>query len=342
MPHDEPQRYQQCFEASATYSPSERASAVIAYASGALQPESGDPQDESSSCESSLDPSLGPSHTKHMPRSPGADQGAANTSTLAAESESSAAEGQVPDKRSATIDLDAHSHSSRVQPGLEQGDYESRIGALSSVMPHLRKVRMPARVHNRAEFSIFDYTSETLVAKESYAFDALAALQAEKKFRGLVVEDIPVHVRLRLVLVEDLSNIMISLLGNVLNINPEVFEAHLMNSGWSNGKYGDPEATKWNTAGTNKDYASIRWYRPIHRNEEWIDQQLTLSRNYLFSQNGIYILNDESRKSAVNIMRRKWNPRPWASVDSYEGHSAGWEERLTMWSTYVDGCALGK
>ncbi len=103
-------------------------------------------------------------------------------------------------------------------------------------------------------------------ATEHHTFDGLEDGPA---FQHKVLGNIPADVRLRMVLVEDLSEKTLSLLGGALHMSPEFFEEHLINSGWSAAGYGDVEADTWNTRGAIKDYTSISWYRPVQPVERW-------------------------------------------------------------------------
>jgi len=233
-----------------------------------------------------------------------------------------------------------------------ESDYASIIHFLSSFMPHLRKAAMPVGIHNHASIDLYDYTSDGLKATEHHKFDGPEDAPA---FRHKVMGNISADTRLRLIVVEDLSVKIISLLGGALQMSPEFFEEHLINSGWSGSNSGDFEADTWNTRGASKDYASIKWYRPVQPVERWdnsSDLSVPLaSRASLLTSPGLASrrsVNPETFPqmqtdwiSKVNIMRRDWDLGPQADPDGLGRNFSAWEERVTIWHKQLDGCVLG-
>lgn len=153
---------------------------------------------------------------------------------------------------------------------------------------------------------------------------------------------------------------MIFLLGGALQMSPEFFEEHLINSGWSGSDYGDLEADTWNTRGTNKDYASIGWYRPVQpvdRPDTSSDLSVPLaSRTFLLASPGLASTKPARRQShdsnrflplqttwisKVNIMRRDWDLSPLPDPNGWCRNFSAWEERMTIWHKQLDGCVLG-
>lgn len=76
---------------------------------------------------------------------------------------------------------------------------------------------------------------------------------------------IPTNITHRLFIVEDLSFRAIAHLGSCLNITPEFFEEHLVNSGYAGAEYHDPPARSWMTSDMQKSYTSMKWFRPVWR-----------------------------------------------------------------------------
>jgi len=79
-----------------------------------------------------------------------------------------------------------------------ESDYASIIKSLSSFLPHLHKVTMPAGIHDHANIDLYDYTSDGLKATRHYIFHGTGDAPA---FQQKVIGNIPTDIGLRLVLV---------------------------------------------------------------------------------------------------------------------------------------------
>lgn len=221
--------------------------------------------------------------------------------------------------------------------------YAKEIQRLRKYMPHLRNVQKPSRAHHRAEIKCLDFSGSQLVFNESRELES-TAFQSENDFVQSLIGDIPSRVDHRVLIVDDLSDTLVSVLGSCLHITPELFEEHLLNSGWHAPSYGDGPTDSWSTRNLAKNYASVKWFRPIQR---------TLTRPYEErpSKETIYPPSIpgswEERSSPkrrimhsmvplVNLLRR-----PWGTKIASEPFQA-WEERATVWETSISGHHIGE
>ncbi|KAI4113147.1 MAG: hypothetical protein LQ345_005810 [Seirophora villosa] len=221
--------------------------------------------------------------------------------------------------------------------------YSQEIRRLSRYMPHLKNVRKASRAHNRAALKCLDFSGGHLVSNKFHRLES-DTLKSEEDFVQSIIGNIPSEVDDRLLIVDDLSDTLIYLLGNCLHITPELFEEHLLNSGWHNNAYEDRDTDLWSTRNLAKSYASIRWYRPVEQRvarpfeekasggmldplttpDSWEENPSATRRIVHFT------------KPLVNLLRR-----PWEADLASMGFSA-WEERATVWETIVDGCHISE
>ena len=137
---------------------------------------------------------------------------------------------------------------------------------------------------------------------------------------------------------------MIECLGTSFTMSPEVYEEHLVNSGWRNGTYNDQEPETWITRDMKKSHMSIRWYRPVkrvvQRPSSTLDRQRLLNSwtegfswteavpNDLGKPHGVKHVS----RPTTNILRRDWDTKTDAEANTTVGDFAAWEERATVWS----------
>ena len=240
--------------------------------------------------------------------------------------------------------------------------YLDTIKSLSSHLPHLVNT-LKRTSRNGATVTCFDYVDSKLVSQPSFTYksdDKRVLGRTSDKLVLHLKDNIPPNLTLRLIMVEDLSVEMIELLGSTFNISPEVFEEHLLNSGWQNGRYEDPESDTWNTRCLKKDYASIRWYRPVipalRRFTSAKDREVLLDLDSATLRWTEPVLVPRSKQTAVkrgvrheaslstNILRRSWDLKTKVSENddlvSLKSPVA-WEERATIWNKQMDGCLFG-
>lgn len=246
------------------------------------------------------------------------------------------------------------SKSSSAKNGERWESYGTTIRKLSSFMPHLRNVQKGGTVHKRVAVSLIDYLPDTVRSDGLHTFedDGFSDFgDLEDTFKRVVTGDIRADVRARLILVEDLSPDLISLLGQTFHLNPEFFEEHLINSGWSDGLYGDPEPTTWNTRRIDRNYTSIRWYRPIKPLKPSLVTALSMvHRSELMNDAGFMsewrkehggARRRTSWKSMVNIMRSDWDLSPKASTNSAVTGSRAWLEKMSICTAELDEFPFG-
>ena len=222
--------------------------------------------------------------------------------------------------------------------------YSREIYRLQSYMPHLKNVGSNPRAHNIdiAELECWDYSHPgSLTSRSSYSVRS-DTRSSKVEFMRQVVDEIPSNVTLRLLVAEDLSQRSIRILGGCLGINPEFFEEHLLNSGWRNN-YADSESDSWNTRDLTKDYASIKWYRPIlgrtprpnlHQTQDArLDSSETPELWSEVNPRNRYVWHHTN--PLVHILRRPWE------VELGPGSFSAWEERATVFRKLVGPCEVG-
>ena len=221
--------------------------------------------------------------------------------------------------------------------------YSRKIRRLQHYMPHLRNVGSTPRVYGSdiVDLECWDYRhTGSLISRSSYSFKSdMDSSKAD--FIRQVVDGIPSNVTLRLLLAEDLSWNSIRILGGCLGINPEFFEEHLLNSGWRNN-YADPGSDSWNTRDLTKDYASVKWYRPIlgrtprpnlHQTQDArLDSSQTPELWSEVNPRNRYVWHHTN--PLVHILRRPWE------VELGPGSFSAWEERATVFRTLVGPCEV--
>ena len=248
-------------------------------------------------------------------------------------------------------------------PPLAPVTYMQTIEALSAHLPHLVNTLKRTRRHG-VNVTCFDYVDNLLVTKPPFTCKTdfeHASERIRNSLRLRLKDDVPFNVGLRLIVVEDLSVELIELLGSTFSISPEFFEEHLLNSGWQNGAYQDREADTWNTRGMKKNYASIRWYRPVmpalrrsltaegraklldldDPKFTWTEPVLIRRSDQETTRHGV---KHEARLT-MNILRRDWDLKTKVSDEEETTllkSPVAWEERATVWSKEINGCSFGK
>jgi len=110
-------------------------------------------------------------------------------------------------------------------------------------------VRIVSR-QKRVKVGCYDFDDYTLLSRMAFSFreESGELCTSEDVSLRRTLETPPAEaVRLRLIVAEDLST-------ETLNISPEVFEEHLINSGWSGGTYDDNDSDSWITRDMSKDH----------------------------------------------------------------------------------------
>jgi hypothetical protein len=65
----------------------------------------------------------------------------------------------------------------------------------------------------------------------------------------------------------DLAPWLMDYLWRTFKISPEIFEEHLIQSGYSVSSYDDPDSSTWPTRFLRKQHVSLRWYSPVRRKD---------------------------------------------------------------------------
>lgn len=175
--------------------------------------------------------------------------------------------------------------------------------------------------------------------------------------------------RLRVLTVEDLNQPVIETLGSMLQLSPEFFEEHLLNSGWHDSTVRDVEAKHWPTSKMKKSYASLKWSRPVKmvkspfntkvaynnllerdpQSFQWRQQIDFKQGNGQVVQNHAALLCNILRPSSSYItvddelFLKRW--LSWTDLDKDTNHSvepAAWEERITVCRTEQRSCPIRK
>ena len=222
-------------------------------------------------------------------------------------------------------------------------NYSEDIRRLRNYMPHLKSVGTRGKAHDLAELECWDYGGTgSMRSMKLYSFQSNLR-NSKQKFMKEVINEIPPDLALRLIAVNSLSLKLIHILGSCLRINPEFFEEHLLNSGW-HGNYADPGSDSWNTRDLVKNYASIKWYRPIQRrtsrpnfhdtHDTQLDSSETPERWSEINPRNRYVWHYTT--PLVNILRRPWE------VKLGSGSFSAWEERATIYKTSIGACEVGR
>ena len=233
--------------------------------------------------------------------------------------------------------------------------YASTINILSSHLPHLKNVPRGSLREN-VDVTCYDYVDDALASVK--AFTQIRGDSEIRTTEGMSLgqylgDTLSENLQLRLVVASDLSTALIDCLGTLFSLSPEVYEEHLVNSGWRSGTYDDEDPETWVTRDMKKSHMSIKWYRPVKR----ILQQPYSSaerKEFLTSVTLPFswteAVPDEHGKPhgvkhqsrpEINILRQDWDFSTDAEAASSVGSFAAWEERATIWSEQNGNFRIG-
>ncbi|ELR02862.1 hypothetical protein VC83_03061 [Pseudogymnoascus destructans] len=228
-----------------------------------------------------------------------------------------------------------------MEPALRHFKYSDMIIRASQVFRHFHKVldAVPSRNNNIANITSIDFSENFRYSQTEF----IVGSNDSHNIRTLgAIGQIPENVRQRLLIVPDLAPQIINLLGNLFGLSPEVFEEHLINSGYEGANYDDEPAHTWSTAKMKKSHASIKWYRPVERRP--VAPYSTRDREILLdpTQGRLKRSGDYDRDFLVyqtqsNIFRSEWEMWTDPKITTEEERICGWEERATVWSQKLDG-----
>lgn len=245
--------------------------------------------------------------------------------------------------------------SSQEPVGLAVKSYALITKTLSLHLPHLNNVKYSSR-HDDVSVTCYDYSDNALASIEAFSVMQPSKLlqNAEGVSLRQYLESIPPEaVHLRLIVANDLSTDLIECLGTSFSISPEMYEEHLVNSGWQNGIYNDQQPEDWITRSMKKSHMSIRWYRPVkrvlQRPYSTTDRQRFLdpsTQPFRWTENipdtrgkphGVHHMSTPT----TNIIRQDWDMKTNADASISAGGFAAWEERATVWNRQCDGYRVG-
>ena len=233
--------------------------------------------------------------------------------------------------------------------------YASTIKLLSSHLPHLKNVQSQSRGKN-VNVTCYDYAGDALASVK--AFTGTTRTPEIQTTEGMSLaqylgDTSPENLQFRLIVATDLSTTLIECLGTLFSMSPEVYEEHLVNSGWRNGTYNDQEPDTWVTRDMKKSHMSIRWYRPVKRTLQ--QPYSTAERKELLTSTTLPFPWTEAvpdkhgkphgvkhkLRPATNILRRDWDIKTDAEAAISVGSFAAWEERATIWSKQHGSFRIG-
>lgn len=221
---------------------------------------------------------------------------------------------------------------------------------LSYYFPHLSSIWSQSRHNGAGSIKILDYSGHVFCGSEKISIDSAVAQDVIRQ--RLLSHTLRPNISTRLIVVEDISQRLISLLRMSFPLSPEFFEEHLHGSGYRPDLSAESSPRSWNTSNLRKSYVSLKWCRPVTR---WRQESITsfqvdrLLSNVLIhgAYNSKPIINSQTQRgiskkisytlqTMTNIFRPEF-PLSINPQDSNETHdatlnkaSSGWEERATM------------
>lgn len=161
------------------------------------------------------------------------------------------------------------------------------------------------------------------------------------------IRNVPSNVATRLIVIEDLSSAVIEILGSALEIRPEVFEAHLRNSGYERTRSTDVsnQSRMWKRFDSSQLYDSLTWFRPVlptlsisdgKYKDIWADRNPRLPCLYPNCTR-------DNHKVATkrNVLRNRFALSIFNDTDNLGHFPIGWEERITIWRRKIGHCRFG-
>lgn len=226
--------------------------------------------------------------------------------------------------------------------------YPSRMPALSEYFPQLHQVVSGVGRHNPARVTVLDFSGYNLCGIEDLSSEVSDRKVFPSKLKEirerLLAKTIGPEIDTKLVIVEDVGPSMIGLFSSIFDISPEFFAEHLYRSGYSTSKEHDSAPQTWNTSGLEKDYISMKWYRPVDR---WRQEPDTAMQRKLLLETaaelgGTYHVKGQPRNKTVprpvtytiETITNIFRPECAMSTDPdgliAEISPAAWEERATV------------
>ena len=204
-------------------------------------------------------------------------------------------------------------------PRIAADGYISSFRPWLHLMPHWRNVLASPRLGNSGEISILSFSSDAAARPVLQSRQLLDSAQLDPESLAASLEpggnaetDAVSHA----VFVSDLSPWFIDALGPTLNLSPEVFEEHLVQSGYTGTSYDDPDPrTTWPTRFLLPQHVSLRWHSLVKRRDteprdmssrklliddrlEWLRESRGRDRRVVWRHHALF--------AQTNIFRREW------------------------------------
>ena len=238
--------------------------------------------------------------------------------------------------------------------------YKENNFRLSGHFPHLECVCSGSR-HDKANITIFDYTNSALRDCQNLSIDFMSKKRSQSQdvayskldeCRHFICStDLFSQVDTRLVVVEDLGESMINLLGATFDLSPEFFEEHLHRSDYRGFELPGPPPSTWRTSNLQKNYVSFAWSRP---GDSWTfdiepGQWKDLLRHDIARVETVsQVLKDRVWRKVSHRFVANTNILRWSSGLSTnpagqlpDKNPCGWEERATVCSVELNGIRYG-
>ncbi|KAL8793217.1 MAG: hypothetical protein Q9195_004153 [Heterodermia aff. obscurata] len=230
--------------------------------------------------------------------------------------------------------------------------FAEKVRVLQQCLPHLENIKHPSRRRD-ARIECYDFSKGSAVSTWHARFRSMLDgffADDDTPLSRLLGEQPQSCVDLRLIVAEDLSSDLIEQLGSLLDISPEPFEEHLLDSGWRSGVKTKQGADSWVTQGMHKDYLTVKWYRPVkrqflrpnkyervelldpYRSQEGLkwDEEIKDDRGKL-----LHLVRHSARPWS-NIFRNEWDIHAGTIETKNSCKTVAWEEQATIWSRKED------
>ena len=152
-------------------------------------------------------------------------------------------------------------------------DYWARIEPLLECLPDLRTVSASnGRYRNKGSVTCMDYIRSRVRPRVHRKLKPGGAFEQRV---GELKHILDPQVITRYILIEDLSPEVISCIGSVFEVDPELFAEHINRSGYGGMDYGDPLPSHW----MSEAHISLKWYRPVKQHPkitQWLETPRTL------------------------------------------------------------------
>ena len=196
-------------------------------------------------------------------------------------------------------------------------DYLVRFRLRRHLMPHWRNVLEPSRVDLSGSILLLSFKhGEGVVSRQTLGSQDLGRPEAGASW---VDSETPDGVS-QAIFVRDISSRIIDTLGPAFNLSPETFEQHLVQSGYTESSYADPDPSTWPTRFLPTQHVSLRWFSPVLRKD--MEPSDMVSRRRLLASGGLQwdrLISDQQGRmgglvrkrrqqlhTATNIFRQEW------------------------------------